>query len=227
MLTQLDEMFTSFKSDLQQLLSTKMDDINNTMKSVAENAPQRSSYASIASKSSSSFIVKPKNLDQNVSTTKSDMLHNIDPVQTNINISSVKNARNGGIVISCNSGKESNKFKELASSKLGDKYDVIQLPSLNPRIKVVGISEKTDEAVLMDYIKIQNQQCFTEDSVCKVINIFPLKKNKNLFQAIIQVDKITYGKVMSSGKLFVGMIIVLCLMRSPYEGVSNVAVFTT
>lgn len=202
MLQHLDTIFTSFKSDLQQLLSAKIENINKSLQYVAENVPQSATMA--CNKTSSSFILKPKNLDQTISTTKSDILHNIDPVESNISISKVKTARNGGIVISCNSGNESDKFKDLANHKLGDKYDVKQLPSLNPRVKVVGFSEKIDGAVLLNYIKSQNKQCFSEDSVCQLINIYSLKKNKNLFQALIQVDRITYQKIMTSGKLFVG-----------------------
>ncbi|CAH1110208.1 unnamed protein product [Psylliodes chrysocephalus] len=49
-------------------------------------------------KSSSALIIKPKDSSQNNSVNKADILNAMDPVGSNIQISSVKNIRDGGLV---------------------------------------------------------------------------------------------------------------------------------
>lgn len=204
LLNEFYNQFTTFKSELEQTVLSRIDDINKNMQNVVDIMPQSRSYASIASTSKSSFILMPKNSEQLNSVTKSDMLRNIDPVGTNINISQVKNTRNGGVVVSCGDGDESAKFKELAKEKLGDKYDAKQLPTLNPRVKVVGMSEEFEEQILLDYIKKQNNHLFVTNSICQIVNVAPLRKNRKVYQATLQLDKVTYNKILTCGKLFVG-----------------------
>lgn len=52
----------------------------------------------------------------------------------------------------------------------------------------------------------QNKLVFNEKSECKVVKLWPTKKNSNQSQAILQVDVNTYNTLMSGGdgKLFVG-----------------------
>ena len=204
MLNQFNTMFSTFKNEFEQTILSRMDGVNKNLQNVVDSMPQAQSYASIASTSKSSFILKPKNSVQPTTVTKSDMLRNINPVTSNINIAKVKNARNGSVVVYCENGEESVKFEELARGKLGDKYDVKQLATLNPRLKVVGMSEKFEDNVLLEYIMKQNKHLFGANSQCKIINITTLRKNRNIYQAILQLDKLTYNKVLNCGKLFIG-----------------------
>lgn len=107
------------------------------------------------------------------------------------------------MVISCDTD-ESSKFKNLVNERLGDKYVVKQLASFNPRVKVVGISEKLEDEVLLNYIKVQNKSLISATSECKLVNLKPVRKNHRIYQAILQVDKSTYDRMLNCGKLFVG-----------------------
>lgn len=166
-------------------------------------APKNISYAS-AVQNKPAFVVQPKDKTQRVHVTKADMLKNIDPVESNITFSSLKKVSNGGLVINCINSDECEKFKALANTKLCGNYEVKEVMPLNPRIKVVGISEQASGDAILKYIKSQNKDIFADNSICEFLNLKPLKKNKHMYQATLQIDKVSYNKVMAQGKLFVG-----------------------
>lgn len=203
MFEQIESMFTTFKNEIHNMVLSKIEDMNKNIQSVADNIQQKPSYANIVNNSKSSFILKPKNSGQSTSTTKADILYNLDPVQDNITLSNVQSARNGSLIISCDD-EVSSKFSDLAQEKLGDKYEVKKLTALNPRVKIVGISDKFEENVLLNYIKQQNKSLFSENSQCQLVTFQPLRKNNRIYQAILQVDITTYNKLMECGKVFVG-----------------------
>lgn len=116
----------------------------------------------------------------------------------------MQTARKGGLVISCNSAQETSRFKEIVNNKLGHKYDLKQLTSLNPRLRVIGYTEKLEKDELRDYLKHGNKNLFSENSVCDVIYTKHLYKNKNVYMTVIQVDIESYYKITEAGKMFVG-----------------------
>ena len=161
---------------------------------------------STALKSKSAVIIKPKNISQKNAQTRGDIRQEINPIKHNLNISSVKNISNGGIVIGCSNEKEVAKLKEVAKGTLADKYEIRDARNLYPRIRIVGISEKLEESELVEFLKRQNKSIFNENSECKVIKLWPTKKNSSVFQAILQVNVSTYNSLMcgGDGKVFVG-----------------------
>ena len=89
---------------------------------------------------------------------------------------------------------------------MGEKYTIKQLPVINPRIRIVGI---TDEEIttenLSDYVIHQNRYLFVGEPYCKVIDkIVPLRKDKKRFQAIVEVNPATYDNMIKKGYLIVG-----------------------
>lgn len=193
-LSELNGQIQSLKSDMQSILSQEHS-MPNSSKSIR-------SYSDVV-ENKASVIVKPK-IKQNSNETKCDVMKSINPVSSNINLASVKTVRDGGIFVSCSNSSECTKFKELAGSTLSDKYEVKEIVSLNPRIKIVGLSEKFDPDLLTNYIKNQNKQLISSSSELKYLNLTPLRKNQNMYQASYQVDRTTYGRIMAEGKLFVG-----------------------
>lgn len=194
-----ENLLKSIKSDVEIAIT---EHLNKFTSQWTESCPSKT-YASAASSSNASLLVTPK-VTQKSSTTKSDMLQNINPIDVNINLTQVKQVRDGGLLISCANDNECTKFKEVAADKLSNKYVIKEVSALNPRLKIVGISEKLDNDVLLNYIQTQNKCVFSDDSVCKIIANVPLKKNKNIYQVTIQTDKVTYKSIMEQGKLFVG-----------------------
>lgn len=202
----VSELETIIKVNVSDHISPRIDElrpkIDHMSSLMVDNNEQKTSYSTIAKKQPS-FVIMPKN-KQDLATTKNDMIKNINPVDSNINISKIKNIRNGGLVISCNNSDECDKFKELANTKLNKDYTIKEVPALNPRFKVVGISEKLSNEELINYVKSQNKNVISENSILKIIQLMPLKKNNKIYQAVIQSDIATYNKVIEYGKLFIG-----------------------
>lgn len=207
----LEEVNSHLKNEYRQLAENKMSETIFPPLSVPGTSTSKSTVTNLYStalKSKSAVIIKPKNPNQKNYETKTDILHNIDPVESEINISSVKNIRDGGIVVGCGNETEVVKLKTLANSKLGERYEVKDVKCINPRIRVVGMSEKLEEEVLLNYFKCQNKNILKSNNPeCKVLRIWQTKKNKYVFQAVLQVDVTSYNNIMSvgNGKVFIGL----------------------
>lgn len=156
----------------------------------------------IRNKTNPGVIIMPKNQEQLNSKTRSELMQQINPLETPLQISKVKNVKGGGVLIGCKSNEENEKLRKLAVEKLSSTYNVKAVRGVNPRVRVVGISPEIDENDLLEIITKMNSNLINPD--CKLIKYFPTKKNRNVFQAIIQLDKTSYENVMHSGNLFVG-----------------------
>lgn len=93
-------------------------------------------------------------------------------------------------------------MRKLAVEKLFSSYDVNEVRGINPRVRVVGISSDISENDVLEIITKMNSSLISSD--CKLIKYFPTKKNRNVYQAIVQLDKISYENVMHAGNVFVG-----------------------
>ena len=91
--------------------------------------------------------IKTKDKQSNAAT-KSDLLQSVNPVTSSINLAKIKHIRDGGILVSCSSKDAAEKFSKEAKVKLADKYSITEAKTLNPRIRVAGMSEHHDEDTL-------------------------------------------------------------------------------
>lgn len=224
----LNEMISSMKEDitktvteeLREVKSQIQEDMSNTTENnkIVNAIPSYSTSAmetkknpvhlySTALKSQSAIIIKPKNGPQKNYKTKSDILNNINPIESKINVCSVKHIKNGGIVLGCNDETDIAKVKSLVEDKLLDKYEVEDIKGISPRVRVVGLSCKLDEAELSELIKNQNKKLLDNvNSELKVLKIWPTKRNQHIFQTVLQLDVKSYNNIMSigKGKLIIG-----------------------
>lgn len=111
--------------------------------------------------------------------------------------------RYGGLVISCRNTEQCNKFRNLEKQKLIAGYIVNKTSALNPRIRMVGLSERMYNEEFIFYIKSQNSDLLLVDSSLNVIAVTEVQGNKRLYQALVQTDVTTYKRIMTVGKLFV------------------------
>ena len=89
-------------------------------------------------------------------------------------------------MLGCSNENELVKFKTLANSKLSERYEVKDLRSVNPRIRVVGMSEELKDEVLVNYVKYQNKNLFNlEKPECKVLKIWHTKKKQLRFSSYL------------------------------------------
>lgn len=211
-MSEFKNMFDIFRNDMSafiknEILNALRDNVNEVIapeidKLSAANVPLKPRYSDMLKKSS--ILLLPKNSEQRNYTTKADLFHNINPLEENINVSKVKNVSNGGLIISCNSVEESLKFKKLATEKMTDKYEIKEAGKLHPRIKVVGITEKHDEASILHLLTNQNKHVFDNKSSVKLISLKTLRSTNNVYQAVLQVDGNSYHAAMNSGQLAIG-----------------------
>ncbi|KAJ3666746.1 hypothetical protein Zmor_002178 [Zophobas morio] len=149
----------------------------------------KATYAAmIAKNAQQTIIVKPKDKTQSVHKTKSDVMSKIDPADSSMLIGKVNSLREGGVLLGCDDVK---RFKQLAkSNKLSSDYDIRDIKTLRPRIRIVGISDCVDEGSVITYLVKQNEYIFNAVDEYKLIKLAPLKKKKDdeRFFALLEVD---------------------------------------
>ena len=203
MLDNLNSVFVDLKSNILQATMSK------SSASEKPPAPQVSpSYSEIIkNKTQPAVIIKPKNTEQSAAKTKTDIKKNINPVDSQLSLSKVKNVKNGGLLIGFSSKEENLRFKKMASEKLAENYDIQEIKGVQPRLKIVGMTESynTDEIIeFVEHSVRNNCTAINLNIECSVVKFFPTKKNKKIYQAIIQLDKSSYEVLISAGDLFIG-----------------------
>ena len=107
----LDEKVDSVLSTVNEKLAAIKSDIAITAKVCPEVTVTQPRYSDILKNNTQpASIIQPKNLEQPPSQTKSDILQQINPSQSNIQLSKVKNLKNGGILIGCKNREDNAKF---------------------------------------------------------------------------------------------------------------------
>lgn len=207
------------QSDIGNFLESKVDaalcKIENHITSLKTNFVRRlqepivqvkpTPYADIVkNKTKPAVVIKPKNENQAVSQTKSDLMRNINPAEHDFHLTRVKHLKDGGILVGCRSGEENDKLKKLVEEKMANSYKIREFAGVEPRLRVVGLSEEYSGDVLLALVLKCNPETFCGSYTCKIVKIFPTKKSPNIYQAVIQVDRICYDKLMKAGNLFVG-----------------------
>ncbi|KAF2897762.1 hypothetical protein ILUMI_08425 [Ignelater luminosus] len=104
----------------------------------------------------------------------------------------------GGVLLIMENKNDADKFRSIATTELSATYNIRIVNGVLPRIKVVGI---IDDMTLNRFIFKQNPKIFTDEGRCKLLQHTATKKNKNIYQAVYQVDVITYKKLMEAGRM--------------------------
>jgi hypothetical protein len=157
---------------VQRFLRTTSSTVHDNLKESPAKTVEKNSQTTI--------IVKPQNLIQSISKTKSDLLNEFDPIDPAVNIGKIKNLGDASVLLKCDN---SDKITRLAKER-------------------VGISEDVTKDPLLTYLPMLNQFLFDNSSVCNVNKFCPTKKNDNIFQAAIEVDIATLQKSYEYWSLF-------------------------
>lgn len=170
-----------------------LSDMNKCISGSNSNA--RISY-SAAVKSKPVIVVKPKDVTQTCSTTKTDMRKKIDPC--GLSICDIRNVSKGGIVIECASKDASIALQSDVAAKLGESY-IVNIPGKRlPKIRVTGISEQFTLDELKTKIMDQNPDIISKESTLNIVHSF---KTKYSFGIKIETDQSTFNKIMELKKL--------------------------
>ena len=198
----LNGVFTDLKNDFLKIAETKLLEDSTT------STEKKPTYSDIMmNKTKPAIIIKPKNKEEKLDKTKSVISSNINPVESNIQISKVRNTKDGGVLIGCSSSDETAKLKKLAEEKLAVNYDIKEVKGVLPRVKIVGLSRnfsETDLSELFEFVVKTNSSFLNLNSVCNVVKVYPTKNNEKIYQAVIELDRATYENVIKLDFILVG-----------------------
>lgn len=158
------------------------------------------SFANVV-KNNPVVIVKPKNIEQETAVTIKDISSKIDP--NCVNVKKVRSANNGGIIIECSSIKESETLRDIAVSTLSDNYDVNVPVGRHPMIRITGFLNTYTDEELLNMIRNHNRSIVGNNSALKVIQRYNFKRS-NSYGAKIQVDPVTFSKIMNNKNVRIG-----------------------
>lgn len=157
----------------------------------------KKSYAEIAGEV---VVIKPKT-KQESKTTKEVIRKTLNPTKLEVGITQIKDTKEGGVLIKCNSKEEIEKIKIAAEKKLKRNYEIKTPEQRNPRIKIVDIEENIDKEILEESINKQNSYLNHEDAM---LDIKVVKKMKSKYMAIAECDPMSLQLILKHGKLSIG-----------------------
>lgn len=171
-----------------------------------KNAPSNETVKNAPNK----ILIKPKQ-NTSIEKTLADLKSKFDP--RNVKFSGIKKQKNGSIVIECTDKKECDEIKLKLEAELGNEYDIKIIRAPKPRVKIFGMSERIDEADMINLIKSQNE--FLNNNDIEILKIVNDVKNDKIFNAIIQIDTDGFDKIMKAGKIGVNWD--MCIVREHFS----------
>lgn len=141
--------------------------------------------------------IKPKVLQTNQDT-KKEVRSKID--QTLSGIKSVRNAKNGAILVECKSINEADLLMTQANDKIGENYEIFIEQPKKPKIKILGMEKEYEDEALKEIMVEQND--LSEIKHFKIVKMNKTSGQKfNTVSAICEIDSETFQKIMRWGKL--------------------------
>lgn len=198
----LNGVFADLKNDFLKIAETKL------LCDTTTPSEKKPTYSDIMmNKTKPAIIITPKDKGEKLDKTKSVISSNLNPVESNVQISKVRNTKHGGVLIGCSSSDETTKLKKIAEEKLAVNYDIKEVKGVLPRVKIVGLSNnisETDLSELFEFVVKTNSNSFNLNSICNVVKVYPTRKNEKIFQAVIELDRTTYEHVIRLDFILVG-----------------------
>ena len=169
------ELIKNLKSQLDtkmnEIIATigqnKIDDSDEKKLQIHQNTQKTYSNAVTTKKK---VIIQPSS-EQEHKTTFQFLREKISLTHDKIAITKVQRLKKGGVVIECENEEEAQKLQNKAVESSGDKYTVRKVKYLNPKIKIVGLSENMGEEELKTRIMQQNQGLKDKCSLFKLITV--------------------------------------------------------
>lgn len=177
----------------------KLKEMIKNMEHVCTNTKDGKSYAQVTN--NEVVVIKPKNNeDGNSKKTLEAIQKYVNPSALEIGIKGIRNAKEGGIIIKCDTRADIEKVKGVAEKKLSKAYQVSTPHLKNPSFKIVDIENDMDNENLLKYLKKQNYFLNHEHSDLKVRIV---KKMKTKYMAIVDCDPESHRRVMDAGSLYI------------------------
>lgn len=147
------------------------------------------------------MVIKPKNNEQgNSKKTLEAVQKYVNPSVLEVGIREIRNTREGGVVIKCDSRSEIEKVKSVVEKKLSKTYNISAQNLKNPSVKIVDIEKEMSSEELILFLKKQNYFLNHEKLT---LSVKILKKMRTKFMAIVECDPESFRRIMKEGFLYV------------------------
>lgn len=192
----------NFVEELKQHLCANHTKLNVQLGEIKEHVvdmqkpKETSSFASVVKSNPTKVVLLQPKKPQQSKKTREDVVSLIDP--KSIPVMGCRNVANGGIILQCNSNEAKEKLKQIASDKLGADYEIKLPTELNPRVKILGMSEKLESEEIISALKQQNP--FLSEGTIKVVTTYN-RRNTQKIDTIIEVDADNFKKIIAAEKL--------------------------
>ncbi|KAK9874064.1 hypothetical protein WA026_002420 [Henosepilachna vigintioctopunctata] len=137
--------------------------------------------------------------------TKTDLLNKIDPSKLKLSIDSVKNIRNGGILINCEGNNAKNIISAKVTEEFGNKYNVEEAIPKKPKIAIIGAEEKymnyeNDQIIenIVDQNNLKENDVNAVNKI-KIIRKYTVKSRTNTCNILLDIH-VHYMIVLSQRK---------------------------
>lgn len=146
-------------------------------------------------------LIKPKNNTQDAEITKKYLQSKINPSQLKMSINSLRTAKNGVVIIKCNSEQESHKLlQSIQEQDTEDKYTVQQPQMKKPRFKIITSATNNMSADdIENCLRLQNQFIQDED----YLNITYIKTTQNKSIVFGECSGDLFRRLMAFRKVFI------------------------
>lgn len=189
--------------DVKSSILGEINELKNTMNMNEKYKLEKSSdlsYAKVVA--GEALVIKPKN-KQDSKKTQEAIKKNLKPVELEVGITQIKNVKDGGVLIKCNTKEEIEKVKKSAEKKMGKNYQYTIPEQKNPCVKILDFEENLNSDQLINCIIKQNSLVEIEKEKLKVVVI---KKMKTRYMAIIECDPDSFKVIMDKRNLTIGWI---------------------
>lgn len=146
------------------------------------------------------LILSPKDEKQTCIKTKQDLQNSVNPSKIQVGIENIRNGRNGGIIIKCNSRTSNNKMISEIQKSLGNKYTVKETQLRKPTVTIANIDKDVREEEIIEAILNQNE-CLKENDDELELKLLKNTKKGDYKMAIIECKGSTFKKLITANKI--------------------------
>lgn len=187
-------------SKLIELLESNSRNITNS------NCPQ--TYADVIKKNSEPLIIKPKNTNQNSSTTKNVLTQKLSPSDLKISLSEITQGSQGRIMIHCQDKHSLEKLKTNVEKELGAEYEIKVGNLQKPKIKIINVKSEdvNDPNEFVNIFQTQNIPDELISSEIKIIRKFKSTNSKeSSFNIILELSPKEFNYIITKkNKIHIG-----------------------
>lgn len=163
----------------------------------SESKKEKKSYASMLR---APIYIKPKKHQESEKTIK-EVKDKINPSKLSVKVNKITNKRDGAVTIQCENEKERSIISKEIIEKLNDNYDIKVSDMRNPKVLIHGMREQLKEEQVEMALKAQNKAINFKEIKC--LKVFQSAKNKNIYNAIVDVDGEAFANLMKIKNVYI------------------------